>query len=200
MNSAKLILASASPRRYELLLQLGLNPQVIALDIDETQRESEHWRTYVQRIALEKARAGFNLSDGKLPVLGADTSVVVDELILGKPDSTETAKYMLRLLSGRCHQVATAVALMLPDGCCLQALNVSRVCFTRIPDKFIQSYIASGEAMDKAGAYAIQGQPAAYIESLEGSYSGVMGLPLYETAQLLRKAGVIWYDTSNQSQ
>ncbi len=200
MSDAKLILASASPRRHELLLQLGLDPLVLTLDLDETQQESEGWRSYVQRIALEKAKAGFNLSDSKLPVLGADTCVVVDDLILGKPDSPEIAKSMLRMLSGRSHQVATAVALALPDGSYLQALNLSRVCFAHMPDAFICSYVASGDAMDKAGAYAIQGWPAAFIESLEGSYSGVMGLPLYETASLLQRAGVLWYEAFNHSQ
>lgn len=197
MNKSGLILASASPRRLELLQQLGIEPQVLVIDLDETQHKAEHWQDFVERIAMEKARAGFKKTAGRLPVLGADTSVIVDDEVLGKPDTVKTAEKMLHLLSGRCHQVATAIALVLPDGDCLQALNISRVCFSAIPDEFIKSYVASGDALDKAGAYAVQGQPAAFIERLEGSYSGVMGLPLYETAALLRQAGVAWYDETD---
>ncbi len=196
INKTGLILASASPRRLELLQQLGIEPLVIVTDLDETQLAAEHWQDFVSRIALEKARAGFALSPGKLPVLGADTSVIVDDRVLGKPDCTESAIHMLHLISGRCHQVATAIALVLPDGTSLQAINISRVCFSVVPDDFIHSYANSAEPMDKAGAYAVQGQPAAFIERLEGSYSGVMGLPLHETAALLRQAGVAWYDAS----
>lgn len=198
LNKTGLILASASPRRLELLQQLGVEPQVIVVDLDETPFEAENWQDFVNRVAQEKARAGFELSAGQFPVLGADTSVIVDDEILGKPVCPASAKTMLQLISGRCHQVATAIALVLPDGTCLQALNISRVCFSVMPDNFISSYANSAEPMDKAGAYAVQGQAAAFIERLEGSYSGVMGLPLHETAALLRQAGVAWYDAIEQ--
>lgn len=192
ITAPTLVLASTSPRRLELLQQLGVKPKVFAVDVDESQFTAEHWQDYVIRIALKKAHAGAQVSTAKLPVLGADTSVIVDNKVLGKPDTHQAAEKMLSLLSARSHQVATAVALVLPDGSCLQALSISQVSFTRMPNGFIRSYCASGAAMDKAGAYAIQGKPAAFIERLEGSYSGVMGLPLYETASLLRQAGVAW--------
>lgn len=192
MTGPSLILASTSPRRLELLQQLGIMPDVLAINVDETQLEAEPWQDYVVRIALKKAQAGAQTNTTDVPVLGADTSVIVDNNVLGKPDSCESAEKMLGLLSARSHQVATAVALVLPNGHYLQALSISQVSFALIPADFIRSYCASGEAMDKAGAYAIQGRPAAFIERLEGSYSGVMGLPLFETAGLLRQAGVTW--------
>ncbi|MCF6263761.1 MAG: Maf family nucleotide pyrophosphatase [Xanthomonadales bacterium] len=167
-------------------------PEVIAVDVDESQFAAEAWQDYVVRIALKKARAGVLMSTAGVPVLGADTSVIVDDKVLGKPESCAAAEKMLTLLSARSHQVATAVVLVLPEGDCLQAMSVSQVSFADMPPDFIRSYCASGDAMDKAGAYAVQGQPAAFIERLEGSYSGVMGLPLYETASLLRQAGVAW--------
>ncbi len=189
---AQLLLASGSPRRLQLLRQLGLEPEVLAADIDESQAVNEGWQAYVVRMAIEKAKAGSKQS-GALVTLGADTCVIVDEQVLGKPKSEDDAMRMLLTLSGRQHQVATAVAVVTASGESSEALNISNVSFAQIPEKFIRAYIASGEPMDKAGAYAVQGKIAAYIERLDGSYSGVMGLPLFETAQLLGQADICEY-------
>jgi septum formation protein len=141
---------------------------------------------YVCRLALAKARAGWKQqsSEGRLPTLGADTAVVIGDNILGKPKDRAHAEAMLMRLSGRSHQVLTAVALI--DGEEQYRLSVSTVTFKRLTEAEHQSYLDSGEGLDKAGAYAIQGQAALFVSHLEGSYSGVMGLPLYETGELLQ--------------
>ena len=169
--------------------QLGLQPQVRAVDIDETQKATENWREYVVRMACEKASAGHLHGEARV-TLAADTCVIVDELVLGKPETELDAINMLTRLSARKHQVATAVAVVTATGDFFQGLNISQVHFSNLPETFIRAYTATGEPMDKAGGYAIQGKIAAYIEHLEGSYSGVMGLPLFETSQLLNKAGI----------
>jgi septum formation protein len=188
--AAHLYLASRSPRRLELLGQLGLRPAVVAADVDETPAPGERPKDYVQRIALAKARAGAAALDepSARPVLAADTAVVVDERILGKPAGADEALAMLGLLSGRGHEVLTAVAVIgRREQVCL---SISRVRFRDIPPAEAAAYWASGEPRDKAGAYAIQGRGALFVAELRGSYSGVVGLPLFETAELLAAEGV----------
>ena len=184
-----LVLASASPRRSELLAQIGVRFRQRAVDIDETPRQHESAEDYVRRLALEKARAVWHeLGDDEVLVLGADTAVVVDGRPLGKPADLVHAREMLRRLSGCAHRVLSAVALVGER----EALRVSdsTVWLRSLSDDEIDAYWHTGEPRDKAGAYAIQGLAAAFVERLEGSYSGVMGLPLYETAQLLKEFGI----------
>jgi septum formation protein len=186
------VLASASPRRRELLAQLGYRFEVAAVDIAETPREGECGEDYVRRLATEKARAGHRQAVARgclLPVLGADTEVVVDGRILGKPADLSAALAMLGSLQGRTHQVLSAVAVN--DGRREGVVcNVTQVRFRPIDTAEMRAYWESGEPRDKAGGYAIQGRGAAFVEHLEGSYSGVVGLPLFETAELLRDFGV----------
>lgn len=186
-----LFLASQSPRRKQLLEQLGLAFSLLDVDVVERVLPGEAPEDYVRRVAREKAGAGL-LQVAALRgavVLGADTEVVLDGEIFGKPRDPADATRMLTRLSGRAHVVLSAV-------CCLdagrerEALNVSEVRFARLEPGQIEAYIASGEPFGKAGAYAIQGRAGAFIEHLSGSYAGVMGLPLFETATLLREFGV----------
>jgi len=197
-----LYLASASPRRRQLLEQLHLRFAVRSADIDETPLPAEKPQTYVQRLAIAKAQAVYQSLCEELgqapnqPVLGSDTSVVLAEQIFGKPENELHAREILKQLSGQTHQVMTGVALVFMDQQKqtqhLNALNVNQVRFSSLTLQDINTYINTGEPFGKAGAYAIQGRAAAFIESLQGSYSGVMGLPLFETAQLLRRyAGII---------
>ncbi|NNE06246.1 MAG: septum formation inhibitor Maf [Xanthomonadales bacterium] len=190
-QNSDLILASASPRRAELLSQIGIRYTVIVCDIDENCLDDESPVQHVSRLAREKAAAGREMSAALLPVLGADTIVLLDGEILGKPVDQDQAQQMLRRLSGRTHQVLSAVSVLDPGGSIHEDLNASAVTFADIPSAFIQSYCRSAEPMDKAGAYAVQGMTARYITRLDGSYSGVMGLPLFETGRLLQAAGVI---------
>ncbi len=186
---AALVLASASPRRRELLDQLGLAYRVVVPAVDESVAAGERADAYVARVALAKARAGVELDDGALPVLGADTSVVVDDDILGKPRDEVDAHAMLARLAGRDHTVISAVA-MVHEGVEDLRLQTSRVWFRAITRTEMHRYWASGEPADKAGAYAIQGLGAVFVARIEGSYSGVMGLPLFETAELLTRFAV----------
>lgn len=188
--TTQFILASGSSRRRALLDQLGLQYEVIVTGIDESARTGEPAADYVCRIASEKARGGAEARRSALPVLAADTEVVVDGDILGKPEDAAHAAEMLMRLSGRAHDVLSAVVLRLPGGGEELRLNASRVSFAPLDAGWIAAYCATREPFDKAGAYAIQGCAAQYISKLEGSYSGVMGLPLFETAELLRRAGV----------
>lgn len=185
-----IILASASPRRQELLTQIGVRFCQRIADIDETCLEGEAARDYVTRVALEKARAIARQfgDDGPL-VLGADTEVVIDDQVLGKPADAEHARQMLNLLSGRMHRVISAVAVV-KGGTEAASVSESRVWFRTLDAGEIEAYWRSGEPRGKAGAYAIQGIGAIFVERLEGSYSGVMGLPLFETARLLREFGI----------
>jgi len=184
----KIILASASPRRAELLAQIGVKFDALPVDIDETPHHDELPHDYVRRLALEKAQAAKLLSNKPdMLVLGSDTSVIIDGEILGKPEDKEHAKDMLNKLSGRTHSVLTSVALLGDKDWCTVSEN--KVTFAILSDSDFEQYWATGEPLGKAGAYAIQGKAAVFIKKLEGSFSGVMGLPLYETAQLLRKAG-----------
>lgn len=188
MPPADLVLASASPRRRELLEQVGVHYRVAVADIDETPLAGEDPAAYVARLALAKARAVLAQAGG-LPVLGADTTVVIDGEVLGKPRDAVDAAAMLARLSGREHRVLTAVALVQFDALWdeRKAVRVSdtRVRFRRLTDAVIARYVASGEPMDKAGAYGIQGLGGALVARIEGSYTGVVGLPLGETIDLL---------------
>jgi septum formation protein len=186
-----LCLASASPRRRALLAQIGVPHTIMSADIDEAVMAGETPAHYVVRLARAKAEAV--LADcGGLPVLAADTTVVVDEWICGKPTDQADAAAMLGRLSGRSHRVLTAVALITPQGMGSR-LSVSEVRLRALSAAEICTYWESGEPRDKAGGYAVQGLGAAFIEHLSGSYSGVMGLPLYETAQLLAAAGLPYW-------
>jgi septum formation protein len=186
-----LILASSSPRRWELLNQVGMAYQVIAADIDESIRAGEGVREYVCRMAREKAFEVHRRDGVPVAVLGADTAVVVNGRILGKPVDRDDAIRMLGGLSGRTHEVWSAVALVFPGGRLRELLNITRVTFSELDRAWIESYCDSGDPMDKAGAYGVQGIAAQKISRIEGSYSGVMGLPLYETAEILQEAGVL---------
>lgn len=186
MSEYRIYLASNSPRRRELLDQIGVTYRVLRVDVDESPRAGEDAAALVQRLALEKARAGhasLPQGDGR-PVLGADTLVVCGGRILGKPHERPAGLAMLAALSGRQHEVFTAVALVDQRGGQV-LLNRSQVNFRDIAPVEAAAYWASGEPVDKAGGYAIQGLGAVFVTCLVGSYSGVMGLPLYETAQLL---------------
>lgn len=186
MTTSRLILASASPRRSQLLRQIGVEFLVNAQDIDETPREREAPDDYVQRMADEKAAAALGAPDRQSTdtVIASDTSVVSGDKILGKPASEDEAVEMLLSLSDREHEVMTAVTVANSERQ-EHRLSVSRVRFRAIGEAEARSYWRTGEPQGKAGAYAIQGLGAIFVCSIEGSYSGVMGLPLYETAQLL---------------
>jgi septum formation protein len=183
-------LASASPRRSTLLSQVGIAHAVRPVDIDESIVTGETPALYVRRLAAQKAEAlwGQLATDERLPVLGADTSVAIDDEILGKPVDEQDCARMLRRLSARTHRVYTAIALR-HDGGCDQRLNVSDVSFRALEDAEISSYWRTGEPLGKAGAYAVQGLAALFIERITGSFSGIMGLPIFETGELLRGIG-----------
>ncbi len=183
-----LYLASGSPRRRELLTQIGIPFQPLAVAVSEQPLPGEEPLQYVERLALEKAQAGRHCCSG--PVLGADTAVVLEGAILGKPAGEAEAIAMLEQLGGRSHQVYTGVALVTAEGQAQGRVSVSTVTFRPLRCGEAAAYWATGEPADKAGAYAIQGRAAVWIERIEGSYSGVMGLPLFETAQLLETAGI----------
>lgn len=187
---AALFLASASPRRRELLTQIGVPFELLSITLDETPLPAERPEAYVQRLAREKALAGrAAVGDDSAAVLGADTTVVIDERILGKPADRAEGLLMLESLSDREHHVLTAVALATRDACEVR-LVTSRVRFRRIERAETEAYWASGEPCDKAGGYAIQGWGAVFVAELRGSYSAVVGLPLCETAQLLDQAEI----------
>ena len=185
-------LASRSPRRRELLAQIGVGFEVLEVDVDEAVAAGESARSYVERLARAKAEAGWRrMQQEKLPnspVLGVDTTVAVDGRILGKPADRRDAAEMLHALSGRCHEVLTAVAIK-QDSKFEGAVSVSEVEFKPLSEEEIRQYVGTGECDDKAGAYAIQGRAAMFVRALRGSFSGVMGLPLFETAQLLERIG-----------
>ncbi len=190
-SSAQIILASASPRRRELLKQIGVIAIVQPVDIDETQQEPESAIKFVQRLAMEKAQRGFETINNKdmLPVLGSDTIIEVDAMVLGKPENRQQAKEMLELLSDRKHTVHSSVAIVTHEEKLIETSS-TQVHFKALAEEEIDSYLATGESDDKAGSYAIQGRAAQFIKSINGSYTGVMGLPLYETVQLLKRCGV----------
>jgi septum formation protein len=186
-------LASRSPRRQELLGQIGVSFEAMAIDVDESVLGGESPRDYVERLARAKAEAGWRRVErdnlARAPVLGADTTVAVDGRILAKPADDREAADMLAALSGRQHEVLTALAIK--SGSRLEsAVSISQVRFKALSSEEIARYVATGEWEDKAGAYGIQGQAARFVAELHGSFSGVVGLPLYETAQLLDRIGV----------
>lgn len=186
-----LYLASKSPRRRELLGRLGLDPRLLDIDIPEVRQPGEPALDYVRRVSREKAGAGL-LTVAGVPgalVLAADTEVVLDDEVFGKPVDAEDAVRMLTRLSGRTHQVISVVWLM-SAGREAQAISVSEVTFSALTSAQLDGYIACGEWAGKAGAYAIQGRAEAFVTRLDGSYSGVMGLPVHETAKLLAEFGV----------
>jgi septum formation protein len=193
----RLWLASASPRRAQLLASIGAHASLLPPpDLDEQPLTGETPLAYVTRLAAAKARVGWNglpaCQHAQAAVLGADTAVVLDERILGKPSDQAEARVMLADLSGREHRVLSAVTLITADG---EYSDVSDtlVRFANLSTDDIDRYVASGEPMDKAGSYAVQGFAAVFVERISGSYSGVVGLPLAETGRLLRQAGVgIW--------
>ncbi|WP_312346303.1 nucleoside triphosphate pyrophosphatase [Leclercia sp.] len=179
-----LYLASGSPRRQELLTQLGLSFERIVTGIEETRAEGESAQQYVSRLAREKAQAGVAQVPRDLPVLGADTIVILNGEVLEKPHDGEHAFRMLSKLSGQTHQVMTAVALADRQHV-LDCLVVTDVTFRVLTDEDIAGYITSGEPMDKAGAYGIQGLGGCFVRKINGSYHAVVGLPLVETYELL---------------
>jgi septum formation protein len=197
----RIYLASRSPRRRELLKQIGVSFESLlvredlrrGVDVDETPLAEESAGIYALRIARSKTAIALQqIAQRRLqqkPVLAADTTIVFDDHIIGKPEDDQHAMRLLRALSGREHQVLTAVALALKDQVETQ-ISVSSVWFRELSDAEIRRYVASGEALDKAGAYAIQGRAAAFIMRIEGSYSGIMGLPLAETAELLQRFNI----------
>ncbi len=193
-------LASKSPRRRELLKQIGVHYELLMtrdhaprIDVDESPLDNETAHVYVQRVVRLKAESALRVMRQRRltprPILTADTTVALDGQILGKPVDKADARRMLGQLSGQSHQVLTAVAVVANDDI-RQVLTTSFVTFAKLDEDEIKHYVETGEPMDKAGAYAVQGLAAKYISKLSGSYSGVMGLPLYETATLLRQCGV----------
>lgn len=197
----KIYLASKSPRRRELLRQIGVEFEVLLLrdnglngpDVSEDVRPGERPTNYVERVTREKADLATKLIGWRRlpvrPVLAADTTVAVDEQILCKPSNVEEAANMLRLLSGRTHQVMTSVVLH-HDDVLKQVTQISQVRFATLTEEMIANYCATSEPYDKAGGYGIQGPAAVFVEQITGSYSGIMGLPLHEVATLLRDAGI----------
>ena len=198
-DKSQIILASASPRRAELLDQIGIRYRVHAVDIDESMQPNESAEFMVQRLASEKSQVVLDQisksfqpnieSQTELPVLGADTLGVLNGELLVKPKSFEHAHSMLSSMSGNWHEILSAVALSY-NGQTRVKLNRNRVLFRQISSEEIETYWQTGEPQDKAGAYAIQGLAAVFIERIEGSYSGIMGLPLFETSQLLEEFGI----------
>jgi septum formation protein len=186
--TARIILASASPRRRELLDQIKVAYRVCPVDVDETPLHDEAPLDYVQRLAAEKSAACLAELDDGLPVLAADTAVVLDGLIMGKPKDQDDALAMLRRLSGKMHRVYSAVSLRGREHG--QAVSITEVTFRVLTEQEIAAYWRSGEPADKAGSYAIQGLGGLFVESISGSFSGVVGLPLFETAELLSRQGI----------
>ncbi len=198
LHNPRIYLASRSPRRRELLTQIGVPFDIIEfreapradIELDETPHAGEAPIDYVQRVAQAKAQHGWHIVDWRKlphqPVLAADTTLEFDGEIIGKPSSHEDAKHILQRLSGQSHRVLTAISVTY-EGHIESQLSLSEVRFSVLDEAEIQRYIASGEPMDKAGAYGIQGSAALFVEHLIGSYTGVMGLPLYETGKLLKR-------------
>ena len=186
LQQATLYLASASPRRLELLAQVGLHAHVVPQHVDESRLAGERPADYVVRVARLKAECARQspLCDASLPILAADTAVVCDDMVLGKPGSRTEAQAMLQRLSGRTHQVLTAVAVADRRRSAVELVSTN-VTFRELSEAEIDAYWASGEPHDKAGAYAIQGLGAMFVSRIEGSYSAVVGLPLFEVLQLL---------------
>jgi len=196
-KNIQLYLASKSPRRQQLLEQIGIQFTQINVDVSEERLLQENAQDYVSRIALEKARAASRVPDldKNIPILGADTIVVLDNTILGKPTDFNNAIEMLSRLSGRAHKVLTAISVLHDKA--WSCINETKVTFRELGENEIEAYCFSDEPWDKAGGYAIQGQAAIFIKEIKGSYSGVMGLPIFETTQCLQKAGVKFLSTDD---
>ncbi|MCP5420091.1 MAG: septum formation inhibitor Maf [Gammaproteobacteria bacterium] len=190
-TTTQVYLASSSPRRRELLEQIGIRYSLLNVSVDEIRLATEQPADYVRRLALTKARAGWDSlgADPSRPVLGADTAVIVDGAVLGKPRDRTEGLAMLSRLSGREHQVLSGVALVMAEREAVR-VQTSRVRWRALSAAECQAYWETGEPGDKAGGYGIQGRAAAFITELRGSYSGVMGLPLFETAELLGEFGI----------
>ena len=186
--TAQIILASASPRRQELLDQINVTYKVYPVDIDETPRVNEPPLAYVQRLAAEKSAACKARLNPQIPILAADTTVVLGNLIMGKPKDQVDALAMLMQLSGKTHQVYSAISVRGREHG--QAVSITEVTFRHLKEQEILAYWHSGEPLDKAGSYAIQGLGAMFVAAIKGSFSGVVGLPLFETAELLSNQGV----------
>ncbi|MFC5076586.1 Maf-like protein YhdE [Vibrio thalassae] len=184
--STKIVLASTSPRRKELLSQLGYQFSVVSPDIEEVKQDQESAQQYVERLSLEKARAGLELSDASSVVIGSDTVVVLNGLVLEKPNDFEHAQAMLQAMSGQKHQVLTAVSVVSQNKQS-SVMVTTDVWFKALSEKEIEQYWLSGEPQDKAGSYGIQGLGGRFVTRIEGSYYAVVGLPLYETDQLLQE-------------
>lgn len=196
---SELILASASPRRAEILQQIGVDFQIAPADIDETPKPQESPVDYVQRMAQEKTQHVINsIAGSSAVVLGADTSVVLNCKIYGKPKNQQEAMAMLAALSGKTHQVLTAVAMGNKQRCLLK-LSATDVKFRELDPKECLDYWNTGEPLDKAGSYAIQGLGAVFVEKISGSFSGVVGLPIEQTAQLLQIFNVPIWGASNKN-
>jgi septum formation protein len=189
--TAQIILASASPRRQELLDQIKVTYRVNPVDVDETPLPNETPVDYVQRLAAEKSAACIAHLGDSFPVLAADTAVVLEGVIMGKPKDRDDALAMLRQLSGKMHRVYSAVSLRWREHG--QAVSITEVTFRTLTECEMAAYWQSGEPVDKAGSYAIQGMGGVFVESISGSFSGVVGLPLFETAELLSKQGLEFF-------
>ncbi|WP_242112239.1 Maf family protein [Luteimonas aquatica] len=189
-----LYLASQSPRRRELLTRLGLAFDVLDIEVPERREAGESPLDYVRRVARDKAAAGLLRAGDGATVLAADTEVVLDQDVFGKPRDGDDAAAMLRRLSGRTHEVISVVTLA-SGGRTAEAVSVTEVSFAELDEAEILAYVAGGEPQGKAGAYAIQGRAEAFVRRLSGSYSGVMGLPLHETSRLLKDFGC-WPEAS----
>ena len=187
-STLQIILASASPRRRQLLDQIGIRYRVDAADIDETMSEGETPESYVMRMAEQKSASVHERSGDNLPVLGADTVVVLNDEVLGKPDNQTHAITLLQQLSGRQHRVLSAVSIRGSQH--VTTLSMTQVWFRSISREEILDYWQTEEPQGKAGAYAIQGRGALFVEKIAGSYSGIVGLPLFETAGLLKQVGI----------
>ena len=202
MIGPQIYLASQSPRRRALIEQLGIRYQALAVEVDESPLPGEAATDFVMRLAAEKAYAGWRIvADQSVPVVGADTCIVLDQQIVGKPVDREQGIELLKSYSGRAHLVVTGIAIVGPESGKRGAavvhharVNRSIVTFRAISDRECEQYWQTGEPKGKAGGYAIQGKAAAFIEKLEGSYSGVMGLPLCEFAELISLFGIQIFD------
>lgn len=207
MDNLQLYLASRSPRRRTLIEQLGIRYKTLDVEIDEQPREGEDPAAYVARLAVEKAKVGWDqVSKEKIPVVGADTCIVLNQQIIGKVDSREQSRSLLEQFSANSHQVLTGIALVgeeietiNPALKQLVRVNTSRITFRTLTADECEHYWDTGEPMGKAGGYAIQGIAAAFIEKIEGSYSGVMGLPLCELSELMSEFGIEWLGTHKKN-
>ena len=190
LTNADLVLASSSPRRAALLRQIGVHFAIHPADIDETQHPNENPEDYVQRLALEKAQAvAQQMTESNLPILGADTAVVLDNKIFSKPVDKSAAIATLRALSGRSHRVLSALAVV-AEGHTELRLSETSVRFRTLKEQEYERYWSTGEPLGKAGAYAIQGLGAVFVDGITGSYSGVVGLPLMQTFELLERFNI----------